>query len=103
MHGALLQVPFDSTPMIREAGHLFYHIAGYWDDSDDSTEARDWLSASHEALKPVNASRIYVNYLSNPDQASVRATYGPHYPRLQAVKRQYDPENVFHNNRNILP
>jgi FAD/FMN-containing dehydrogenase len=103
MHGALLQVPFDDTPMIREPGHLFYHVAGYWEDDEDSTDPRAWLDASHEALKPVNASRIYVNYLSNPDQASVRATYGPHYSRLQAVKRQYDPENFFHNNRNIVP
>ena len=33
----------------------------------------------------------------------VRATYQDNYPRLQAAKAAYDPENLFRVNQNIPP
>ncbi len=44
-----------------------------------------------------------VNYLSGDDSDRVRAAYAPNWERLVALKRMWDPENVFHLNQNIDP
>ena len=48
---------------------------------------------------------MYVNFLdADDDKSRVREAYGEAtYRRLAEVKAKYDPENVFHNNKNIQP
>ena len=46
----------------------------------------------------------YVNFTGEGGDDNLRAAYPPHiYARLQAVKNQYDPFNVFRFNLNIPP
>jgi FAD/FMN-containing dehydrogenase len=46
-----------------------------------------------------------VNFLDSDDDTSrVREAYGDDtYSRLAGVKATYDPDNVFHHNKNIQP
>ncbi len=63
----------------------------------------DWVDRSWAAIR-VHASRsTYINYLSREDEAAVRAAYQSNWPRLVALKKRYDPSNVFHLNRNVRP
>jgi hypothetical protein len=49
-------------------------------------------------------SGAYVGFLGSADPADVAAAYPPDtYRRLAAVKRRYDPGNVFRRTHNILP
>ncbi|MGA2010830.1 MAG: BBE domain-containing protein [Solirubrobacteraceae bacterium] len=43
----------------------------------------------------------YVNFMDDGD--AVGGAYGAVFERLRAVKRAYDPENVFRLNQNIRP
>ena len=57
-----------------------------------------------DALQP-HCAGVYVNFLDADDDTSrVREAYGDAtYRRLADVKATYDPENVFHHNKNISP
>lgn len=58
-----------------------------------------------DALQPHAENAVYVNYLGPDDgEDRIREAYGDeHYTRLKALKRVYDPTNVFRNNQNISP
>jgi FAD/FMN-containing dehydrogenase len=46
---------------------------------------------------------MYVNAMSAEDQPLVPSAYGGNYARLVALKRLYDPKNIFRLNANIRP
>jgi FAD/FMN-containing dehydrogenase len=73
-------------------------------DPASANAVRDWTRGYSEALRPYAAGAGYVNFMMDDEgQGRVKATYGGNYPRLQRVKAQYDPDNVFHVNQNIEP
>ncbi|MEO7423357.1 MAG: BBE domain-containing protein [Ornithinibacter sp.] len=39
----------------------------------------------------------------NEGHDRVREAYGANHPRLTAIKKRYDPDNLFHINQNIPP
>jgi len=69
------------------------------EDLERMTAARDYAAA----IEPF-ASGVYVNVLADEGDAGVRRAYpAAKLVRLAALKRQWDPDNVFHVNNNIRP
>src|SRR5262249_4448801 len=63
-----------------------------------------WTRNFWEAIRPYSTGRVYVNFLGEEGQDRVRAAYGDaKYERLRALKRMYDPTNLFRLNQNIRP
>jgi FAD/FMN-containing dehydrogenase len=61
------------------------------------------LDALWRRLAP-HVNGIYANFHSSATEADVAAIYPTEtYRRLAAVKRQYDPDNLFTGNHNVLP
>jgi FAD/FMN-containing dehydrogenase len=54
-------------------------------------------------MEPHLEKSVYVNNLGDEGPRRVHAAYGENYPRLAAVKRTYDPDNLFRANQNIDP
>jgi FAD/FMN-containing dehydrogenase len=103
-HGAVTRIGATDTAVPhREVGfNLVY--PSIWQDPAETDANIAWSRETYAAMKPHLAERRWLNYLGH-DQAddAIRAAYGPNYDRLREVKRRYDPENVFHNNHNIVP
>jgi FAD/FMN-containing dehydrogenase len=56
-----------------------------------------------EDLGP-HVNGAYANFLTNATEEDVAAVYPAEtYRRLAAVKRQYDPDNLFAGNHNVRP
>ncbi|WP_406306390.1 FAD-binding oxidoreductase [Streptomyces sp. NBC_00885] len=62
-----------------------------------------WARAFAAALAPHSLEGGYVNFMDSDDQDRVRANYRQNYDRLTAIKRRYDPGNLFRLNHNIAP
>ena len=79
-------------------------IAGIDPDPAKADALRSWGRAYWEAVHPHNLGGGYVNFMSDDEgEGRVRASYGENYERLVAVKRKYDPTNLFRVNQNIDP
>ena len=59
-------------------------------------------SHAHRA-KLLGRSARHSGVRGAPAKLRVRATYGVNYTRLVALKRKYDPRNLFLRNANIDP
>ena len=93
-----LDTAFSST----RSGYLV-DVVGATDSADGFDVERLWARECWEAMAP-HRTGAYVNWLMEEGDERVREVYGEErYRRLQAVKRRYDPENVFHLNQNIVP
>ena len=79
-------------------------LASEWLEPGDNEKNIAWTRETYDALSSYMQEGSYVNYLGDDESADrVQGAYGDNYERLQKLKTQYDPDNVFHLNQNILP
>ena len=106
LHGQARRPPIEDAAWNRRAPGYNVSLLGHWRDPaiDDAEIA--WVRAG--AARVAAHSRDgggYLNY-GAPDEPAdrVRAAFGDaKYERLRAVKRRYDPDNLFRYNHNIPP
>jgi hypothetical protein len=102
MGGAVARVSDDATAFGDRSSDFCFNIVGVWNDPQEDDVNRDWVRRFASALTPFATGGVYVNFTADADR--VRAAYSDHkYKRLQALKRQYDPGNLFRLNQNITP
>jgi FAD/FMN-containing dehydrogenase len=107
MGGAFGRVPEDATAYPSRAGEYLLNIYGFWADPAQDEERVAWVKGFSAAMDRYAMAGQYVNFLGHDETdpgAKALAAYGrAKYERLVAVKRRYDPENLFRINHNIPP
>lgn len=85
----------------RDAPYVL-EILAKWPEGPGEAHQR-WADEFWAAARPWSTGGAYVNFLADePDRVSA-AYPEPILRRLQEVKRDVDPENLLHRNRNIPP
>jgi len=73
------------------------------DEAKDDQRCIGWAREFLNASKPYASAGAYVNFMTEEEGDRIATAYGANYNCLVAIKRRYDPENVFHLNQNIKP
>jgi FAD/FMN-containing dehydrogenase len=92
----------DTAFFHREAKYV-HVLAAIYPDPADTAKNVAWVRDYWSALHPYSSGAAYVNFLMDEGEDRIRATYGGNYERLAAIKRKYDPTNLFRLNQNIRP
>jgi FAD/FMN-containing dehydrogenase len=100
--GAVSRVPDDVTAYAHRHAELMF-VTTSAGPKPVVEAARPALEAIWEKLAP-HVNGAYANFLSSATAEDVAAVYPTEvYNRLAAVKRQYDPGNLFARNHNVRP
>ncbi|MEP7105511.1 MAG: FAD-binding oxidoreductase [Chloroflexota bacterium] len=105
LDGAASRVPEASAAFPDRVSAYSINILGRLDPVERAAEVKQWTQGFWRDLKPHAAGGSYLNWLGleeEPDRVTM--SFGPDkYARLARIKRQFDPDNVFHLNANIKP
>jgi FAD/FMN-containing dehydrogenase len=101
--GAISRVPAAATAYANRAAVYDSFPVSIWSDPAGDEANIAWAREMYAALRPFGMGGVYVNNLGEEGEERVKAAYGENYDRLVALKRKYDPGNLFRLNQNIRP
>jgi FAD/FMN-containing dehydrogenase len=79
-------------------------IFGVDSDPIKAPTLKKWARDYWEAVHPFDLAGAYPNFMMDDEgEARLKATFGDNYQRLAALKKKYDPANLFRVNQNIPP
>ena len=97
-----------TTAVVQRNSILKLQYQTYWSNKQDDQYNLDWINHFYTdmygkdgPLPDKNFDGCFINY---PDSDLIKwqiLYYGSNYPRLQKVKQQWDPHNIFHHQQSI--
>ena len=103
--GAVQRVGSEATAFGDRSMPYMLSIDGIWSKSAEDSANIDWVRGFWQIMQPHSTGRLYLNFPGHGEGENlVRDAFGERaYARLQAIKREYDPNNLFRMNQNIRP
>ena len=96
--GAINAVAPNATAFVHRDALCQVQISGTWGSGTDSSTAaavQRWLAQTASSLAPYTNGEAYQNYIDPTLADWQSAYYGANLPRLQSIRRSYDPDAVF--------
>jgi FAD/FMN-containing dehydrogenase len=103
INGAAHRVGADDTAFAYRDANFATVIVAAWQDPAVDRERIQWVRDYYNGTAPHSEAGGYVNFMADDDQTRVQDNYRGNFERLTAIKRTYDPDNLFHLNQNIPP
>ena len=103
INGACHRVAAQDTAFAYRDATFATVILASWSDPAVDAERIQWVRDYYDATAPHSEPGGYINFMDDDDRSRIRDNYKGNYDRLVAVKRTYDPDNLFHINQNISP
>jgi FAD/FMN-containing dehydrogenase len=101
--GAMARVPSDATAYAHRSSKIMVNLAAFYEGAEDKPPKEAWLRDFAAALDQGDPA-VYCNFMSDEGSERVRQAYpGSTWDRLVAIKRRYDPTNLFRRNQNVTP
>lgn len=100
--GAIGRVPADATAFPHRGIRATVLLLVDWPARIDPTRHIEWARRLWTSIEP-HTEGFYVNDVVDEQQDAVDENYRENYPRLVALKNQYDPTNLLRLNANIVP
>jgi FAD/FMN-containing dehydrogenase len=102
--GAIARIDDEATAFGSRQAAFNIHYLSMWEDPADTDRNIDYTRRLAGAMKQWSTGAVYLNFLGDEGMSRIEAGFGPEkFARLQGIKAQWDPDNVFHHNQNIPP
>ena len=102
--GAIARVPDDATAYTGRGAPFELSADNDWQDADQDELNMGWVREAMSIVEPDMTLGRYLNGLCEDGPDVTQLVYGEaKLPRLRALKRAWDPDNVFRRNHNIVP
>jgi FAD/FMN-containing dehydrogenase len=103
LEGVLGELPAGHSPVGNRDAAYVLNIAGSWEKPEDDAANIKWARDCFEAMRPCSTGGVYVNFLTEEEGADrIEAAYGrANLERLAAVKRKYDPDDLFRHTKRV--
>jgi FAD/FMN-containing dehydrogenase len=101
--GAVGRVSESATAFGDRSAPYALNIVGTWQEGADDEANLAWMREAGARLDEFCTGAVYSNFMGSEGDERTKSAYGEKLPRLQALKRAWDPDNVFNRNQNVKP